>query len=361
MASLHPKALSELGNHLQLDAALDAAFEAATTAPANATMPAPAPAFSDDDNTVLEAITPGLLAAAPAPVISPENAQLGFAPGHSPDLSLPPASPLDVSSLQPSLPAPAVAMPPIPGPAPLPSVGLAPERRPQEPSMLPSIEGLGPKNRRWLPLGLLAAALATLPLLWGATDPAPQEPPATSAAPPPASSAAVVVRGPEPVAEPATATAPEEPEAQDGIVELEGFSIDARRRSHRNRARNRRRNSGSQMLPALAASAPREGGPTIEVPREPLAPSAVRSVVRRQHTRLRQCYDRALRNGVPQAQNIELRITVAPEGHVAETQIRGASLRGLGACLRTAVSRWRFPASSNGALVPLPIHFEPQG
>jgi hypothetical protein len=84
----------------------------------------------------------------------------------------------------------------------------------------------------------------------------------------------------------------------------------------------------------------------------------VRRVVRRQQSRLRQCFVLAnRRSGQPQDARGRLHLQIDPAGHVEGVVYDGDDFGHLGRCLERVAARWSFPPSRTGAEVPLPIHF----
>jgi hypothetical protein len=92
--------------------------------------------------------------------------------------------------------------------------------------------------------------------------------------------------------------------------------------------------------------------------RAALDPGAVRAVIQGQQHRLRQCYTTAIRrHGMPADASVRMNIGIDVEGFVSELALEGPDFGGLHRCLRSTALRWRFPASSDGGRVPLPLSF----
>lgn len=89
-----------------------------------------------------------------------------------------------------------------------------------------------------------------------------------------------------------------------------------------------------------------------------LEASAVRRVIEQHQTRMRHCYQRAVRHsGQARDARVTVTIDVDPDGHVNAARVSGPDFGGLSHCLWRVAVRWHFPESRDGGRVPVPVAF----
>ncbi|MEZ4288647.1 MAG: GYF domain-containing protein [Polyangiales bacterium] len=94
---------------------------------------------------------------------------------------------------------------------------------------------------------------------------------------------------------------------------------------------------------------------------EPLDDRDVANVVNQGKRGLQLCYERAVRGQAGgQAIKMTVQISVAPSGRVTESKVNGNGPGGLSECIKSNVSRWRFPRSSDGGQTQFPLLFQPK-
>jgi hypothetical protein len=92
-----------------------------------------------------------------------------------------------------------------------------------------------------------------------------------------------------------------------------------------------------------------------------LDPSVVAKEVHARTGAVRACYDRSLRKNPNLNGKLKVRWTITADGSVSAVQIQEDSMRdaNVAACVRSLVSRWRFPAPSKGSVdVVFPFVFQ---
>lgn len=117
--------------------------------------------------------------------------------------------------------------------------------------------------------------------------------------------------------------------------------------------------SGSIALAASLAPARLDERAASAPPRRPAPPTEIGPVVRQNRADLEACYQRALRKDPELTRaRITVSISVGTSGAVQKVGFDGSSGSGLGSverCVRAAVSRWVFPASSVAYEAQIPL------
>ncbi len=93
-----------------------------------------------------------------------------------------------------------------------------------------------------------------------------------------------------------------------------------------------------------------------------LSTQQLSTVVVREQPTLKHCYDEALvTHPYKQEMRLEAQIHIAPSGKVTGVELHGGGgLPGMGACLRYAITRWRFPQAPDPTDTSLPLVFHPE-
>ncbi|MGB5812709.1 MAG: AgmX/PglI C-terminal domain-containing protein, partial [Polyangiales bacterium] len=114
---------------------------------------------------------------------------------------------------------------------------------------------------------------------------------------------------------------------------------------------------GSGKSGGVAKIAVTESGST-QSKRDPLDSKAVSATVTVNKPRLQRCYERAIRGQQsPDAVRMNVSLTVAASGRVADVAVGGSGPGGLKECVEASIRRWRFPVSSEGGPAKFPIVF----
>jgi eukaryotic-like serine/threonine-protein kinase len=104
--------------------------------------------------------------------------------------------------------------------------------------------------------------------------------------------------------------------------------------------------------------------PLAPVQTGPLTPEQLSQVVNGRRGELQRCYERALRatgGHSTQPVKITVNVVVSPRGRASHVSTQGEGFGELTDCIDRTVSRFQFPASSEGATFAFPLLFAPGG
>jgi TonB family protein len=120
----------------------------------------------------------------------------------------------------------------------------------------------------------------------------------------------------------------------------------------------------AQDPPAAGAEPPRRveriEPPVTEVAKRPAVDvEATRAAVRSQIAPLQQCYERAKMDDATLKGTVTARLTVAPDGSVANVQISSSTLNSAQTerCIVGEIARWQLPRPTGGAAVSFTYPF----
>jgi hypothetical protein len=86
----------------------------------------------------------------------------------------------------------------------------------------------------------------------------------------------------------------------------------------------------------------------------------VSKVVLRGRKNLQRCYETAVRgSGSDETVRMDIELTVAASGNVANVTTSGGNLPGMAQCIQRTVKMWRFPQSAEASPVKFPLLFQP--